>query len=207
MFSFSPAMRSLSSASTSNSLTSLPELVTWKVTGPAGAVAVPTVHSSSFSVTAMALVVASAVALGTQPVSAAARAAAPTRVPARAPSGRSRDMGWLCFLSGCGGTRDEVAPGTGAGSVRDRGSGGHRALRGCGRCGSPRGAVLTQIEEPDDGDVAEPRDDLERGGGRVEVEDAGEQRAVPAGGRDGAADVVGVHSGAGDDASLLQVAD
>ena len=56
MFSFSPAIRSLSSASTSNSFTVVPVLVTWNVIGPLGAVAVETVQASSFSVTPMASV-------------------------------------------------------------------------------------------------------------------------------------------------------
>src|SRR3954447_5901663 len=168
MFSFSPTIRSLSVASTSNSFTSVPVVVTWKVIGPAFAVFVETGHFVSESETAMASAVASAL-FGTQPVRATARAAAPAKDAVAAASGRSRGMGVLCFL-GCGTV-----------------SGGDRSVRGGGRA-CPRGgrraaggAVLTDVEGADDDEVGGPGDHLQPGRLRVEVDDARGERAVPAG--------------------------
>ena len=140
---------------------------------------------------------------------ASARVAGRARTAARA-RGRGRTglllevvrwvgsgVGWVGRRDGCGVRR----AGGGQAEVDSCTAGAGR------RGGRSRRLRRAQEEEHDGADVEHPRDGLQHGGGRREVDGALEQGAVPGGGVDGARDVEGEVVQAGQHAGLLQVVD
>src|SRR5690606_19092222 len=188
MFSFSPTMRNWSSARISNSLTSVPLLVSVKLTAPATAVFADTAHPLSVMSTVGAVPLG---AFGTHPASAraasasVAKAGAAARDAVLAVAGVRADDGAGMGLLGIGMSDVRVVR-------RDRGSGDPlRRIRRAARQhrvgrGRPTGRAAAEAEEHSarHDDVGEPGDELSPGGLGGEVEDAREQHAVPARGGD-----------------------